>query len=103
MAKNWTALGAILSALGVISGAFATHFLKSRLEEHSLEVYRTGAQYHLLHAVALTLFGIWLERHPEASGMPGGFFLAGILTFSGSLYLIAITGVKVLGALTPIG
>lgn len=96
--------GAGLLALAVILGAFGAHALKSKIEPDLLQVYKTGVEYHFYHALGLLLVGI------IALNMPSGLInwsalllFAGIVLFSGSLYLLAITGIKWLGAITPLG
>ena len=91
------ALGAVNAALAVAAGAFAAHGLRERLTPRALEIFETGARYHLIHAVAMVLAGILLARGP------GLLFQAGVILFSGSLYALALTDVKFLGAITPIG
>jgi uncharacterized membrane protein YgdD (TMEM256/DUF423 family) len=91
------AFGAINAAIAVAAGAFAAHGLRDRLEARALEVFETGARYHLYHAVAMVLAGVLAARGP------GWTFQIGIALFSGSLYAIALTDVKALGAVTPFG
>ena len=91
------ALGAINAAVAVAAGAFAAHGLRERLEPRALEVFETGARYHMYHALAIIAAGLIAARGP------GWMFQAGIVVFSGSLYALALTGVKGLGAITPIG
>ena len=91
------ALGAVNAALAVAAGAFAAHGLRERLDTRALEVFETGARYHMYHALAMILAGLLAARGP------GWTFQAGIVVFSGSLYALALTNVKVLGAITPIG
>jgi uncharacterized membrane protein YgdD (TMEM256/DUF423 family) len=91
-----------LGFLGVALGAFGAHGLRDHLAPGMLEVYKTGVLYHLIHAVALlavALGGGQLAR-PRAVGT---LWVAGVVIFSGSLYALAITGIGVLGAITPIG
>ena len=100
------ASGAAFAMLAVIFGAFAAHALKSMLDTYSLAIFDTAARYQLAHAIALVLLGLvaltgqftrrWLDFAAIA-------FLCGMLLFCGSLYLLAITGVKWLGAITPLG
>jgi uncharacterized membrane protein YgdD (TMEM256/DUF423 family) len=103
--KSFIVIGAIAMALGVILGAFGAHGLKSRLSPDLLAVYQTGVEYHLYHALGLLLVGILTYQFPHVNGLKTGgwLLLAGILVFSGSLYVLAITGVRWLGAITPIG
>jgi uncharacterized membrane protein YgdD (TMEM256/DUF423 family) len=101
MARNpLVALGAVNAALAVAAGAFAAHGLRERLEPRALEVFETGARYHLYHALAMILAGVFVARGASTAGW---IFQAGIVVFSGSLYALALTDVKVLGAITPIG
>jgi len=91
------AIGAINAALAVGSGAFAAHALRSRLEPRALEVFETGARYHMYHALAMILAGLLAAR------TPGWIFQAGIVLFCGSLYALALSDVKAIGAITPFG
>ena len=97
--------GALLAALGVALGAFGAHALRGALSPEHLALYQTGALYHLVHAAAL--FGAALLARDAAAGKlaiwAGYAFFAGTVVFSGSLYLLAITGQKWLGAITPVG
>ena len=94
------ALGALNAALAVAAGAFGAHGLRARLEPRALEIFETGARYHMYHALAMILAGLVVAR---GAGTAGWIFQAGIVIFSGSLYALALTDVKVLGAITPIG
>ncbi|MEJ7597079.1 MAG: DUF423 domain-containing protein [Kofleriaceae bacterium] len=94
------ALGALNAALAVAAGAFAAHALKDRLSVRALEIFETGARYHIYHALAMILAGVLVVRGATTAGW---LFQAGIVLFTGSLYLLAATDVKVLGAITPIG
>ena len=91
--------------LAVAAGAFGAHGLKQRLTLEMLDVFEVGARYQMYHALAL-LAVAWLcptASNPRLATIAGWFFVAGILLFSGSLYLLALTGVRWLGAITPIG
>ena len=104
MAARWFATGAWMGALGVALGAFGAHGLKERVSADMVAVWETGARYHVLHALALLATGWACERWPGAYASGAGWlFLAGIALFSGSLYALALTGVRTLGAITPIG
>jgi uncharacterized membrane protein YgdD (TMEM256/DUF423 family) len=94
------ALGALNAALAVAAGAFAAHGLRERLDARALEIFETGARYHMYHALAMILAGVVTARGASTAGW---IFQAGIVVFSGSLYMLAITDVKVLGAITPLG
>lgn len=94
------ALGALNGALAVAAGAFGAHGLRARLEPRALEVFETAARYHMFHALAMILAGAIAVRGAATAGW---IFQAGIVVFSGSLYALALTGVKGLGAITPLG
>ncbi|MHB1847065.1 MAG: DUF423 domain-containing protein [Deltaproteobacteria bacterium] len=97
-------LGAILGFVGVAAGAFGAHALRARLTPELLTVFETGARYELYHALALLAVGLAAARDPSPLwGWAGGFFTAGIVLFSGSLYALALTGTRWLGAITPVG
>lgn len=103
-ASGWFAAGALACALGVAFGAFGAHGMKGRVPEDLLDAFEVGVRYHLLHGVGLLAVGWAAERWPGAwTAFAGCCFLAGILLFSGSLYLLAWTGARWLGAVTPIG
>lgn len=103
--KTFILMGAVAMALGVMLGAFGAHGLKNRLAPDLLAVYHTGVQYHLYHALGLLLVGVLIQQFPAIGGLRTGgwLLLAGILIFSGSLYVLAISGIRWLGAITPIG
>jgi uncharacterized membrane protein YgdD (TMEM256/DUF423 family) len=104
MDRTWFALGAVLAALAVASGAFATHGLESRLSSDDLDTFETAARYHMYHALAL--FAVAYASQRFGGGLvtaSGWLFVAGIVLFSGSLYLLALSGIKILGAVAPIG
>ncbi len=100
----FTAIGAASGFFAVLIGAFGAHGLKGILDDYSLRIFQTGVQYHFYHALALVLVGMLLQQNYISQLRYSGYaFLIGILIFSGSLYLLAITKVKILGAITPIG
>ena len=104
-AKLFVILGALAAALGVALGAFGAHALKARLSAEMLAVWQTGVQYHLWHALGLVATGL-LAQHLPASipvRLAGWLMLAGIVLFSGSLYVLALSGTRWLGAVTPFG
>ena len=104
--KNLALLGSVFMFIGVGLGAFGAHALKGRLALLGTEeVYRTGVQYHLVHALALLLLAALADRMRDKrrADICGGLFAVGILFFSGSLYVLAVSGVKILGAVTPLG
>lgn len=91
-------------ALAVALGAFGAHALKSQISVEMLKVYQTGVDYHFYHALGLLLLGVLAIKKPARLLNWSALFLAlGILLFSGSLYFLAITGIKMLGAITPFG
>ncbi len=91
-------------ALGVVIGAFGAHGLKSRVSPDLLQVYKTGVEYHFYHALGLLLIGVLSVSMPSGYLNWAALFLfAGILIFSGSLYVLTLTGIKWIGAITPIG
>ena len=104
MAAGWFATGSILCGLGVILGAFGAHGLRERLTPEMLVVFETGVRYHLIHGLGLLAIAWAASRWPDTYvNIAGYLFVAGILIFSGSLYVLAITGISWLGAITPIG
>jgi uncharacterized membrane protein YgdD (TMEM256/DUF423 family) len=98
------ALGALFGFGGVALGAFAAHALRSRLPADLAAVFETGVRYQMYHALALLLVAMagewWLGAQAEWAGW---LFVAGIVLFSGSLYVLALTGVRWIGAITPLG
>lgn len=103
-AKLFMALGAVYGLLGVALGAFGAHGLRARLGPDLLAVWKTGVEYQFYHAFALLAVGLLLR---QASGAllqwAGWSFALGVILFSGSLYLLALTGIRSLGAITPLG
>ncbi|HEY0195833.1 MAG TPA: DUF423 domain-containing protein [Kofleriaceae bacterium] len=95
-------LGALNAALAVAAGAFGAHGLQGRLDDKALSVFETAARYHMYHALAIILVGIVAGTVPKAQ-TAGWLFQVGIVLFSGSLYALATSGVKLLGAVTPFG
>jgi uncharacterized membrane protein YgdD (TMEM256/DUF423 family) len=104
MAKFFLLAGTVMAFLSVALGAFGAHALKERLDTYLLGVFQTGVTYQFFHAVGLILVGLLSLRLDTSTVRWSGFlFLGGISFFSGSLYLLALTGVKAFGAITPIG
>jgi uncharacterized membrane protein YgdD (TMEM256/DUF423 family) len=104
MDKTFLLLGAVAAFLAVALGAFGAHGLRARLSPEMMAVFQTGVQYHMYHALALILVsGIMGRMSGWLIQSAGWCFAAGIVFFSGSLYLLAVTGVTTLGAVTPIG
>jgi len=104
MARWWLVIGSVAGMIGVAGGAFGAHALKARLPEAQLANFDTGTRYLLAHAVALLVVGV-LARGTDSTGLTiaGGAFTIGMLVFTGSLWVLSITGMKWLGAITPIG
>ena len=102
--RIWLFVAAINGGLAVLCGAFAAHGLAQRLSPEALGVFETGARYHMYHALAMGLAASALRgtasRQAELAAV---LFLAGIVLFSGSLYLLALTGNRMLGFVTPLG
>ena len=105
MAKTFLLLGALASALAVALGAFGAHALKARLGADLLAIWRTAVEYHFYHALGLLAVGLLLLHFPTSAAIrwSGVLLAAGLLVFSGSLYVLALTGVRWLGAITPLG
>lgn len=104
MSRTWIVVGAALAFLGVAAGAFGAHALESRLPRDLVRVFETGARYHLVHALALTFVGLASARWTDPLWTAAGWlFVVGVVVFSGSLYALALTGVRWLGAITPLG
>ncbi|MEN8248388.1 MAG: DUF423 domain-containing protein [Bacteroidota bacterium] len=105
MAKLFLIFGSTLGGLAVAIGAFGAHALKSILEANNrLETFETGVKYQFYHALALILLGLLMQKidHKLLNFAGYGFFI-GVIIFSGSLYILSLTGVTKWGALTPIG
>ena len=90
-------------AIAVILGAFAAHALKDYLDHYSKDVYKTGNLYHFIHSIALIMIGLLQEQFNLDLTNSAYSFLLGMVIFSGSLYSLALTGIKGLGAITPVG
>ena len=104
MERTFILIAALAGFLGVALGAFGAHGLRARLSPEMLAVFETGVRYHLVHAVALlALAGLMNRLSGWLVTTAGWLFVAGIVLFSGSLYLLALTGVTILGAITPLG
>ncbi len=103
--KIFILLGSLNAFLGVALGAFGAHGLKTRVTPELLAVWQTGVQYHLVHALALILIGILCRLMPDAALVrpAGRLLLVGVVLFSGSLYLLVLSGIRGLGLITPFG
>lgn len=104
MARSFLAAGALFGLLSVALGAFAAHGLQSSLSADLLNVFHTGVQYQMYHALALLFTGLLVQRAPSRSATVAGWlFVIGIVLFSGSLYVLALTQVTAFGIVTPLG
>jgi uncharacterized membrane protein YgdD (TMEM256/DUF423 family) len=103
--KLFLMLGSILMALAVAIGAFGAHGLSGKVTEKMLANWQTGALYHIVHALAIIIIGLTIAKFGNSGLLTtaGWLIIVGILFFSGSLYVMVLTNVKVLGAITPIG
>jgi uncharacterized membrane protein YgdD (TMEM256/DUF423 family) len=103
---NWNLTGAILMALGVALGAFGAHGLRARLDAYSMGIWEKAVFYHFIHALGLLIVSYLPKTGTfsmAAASTVCALLLAGVVIFSGSLYLLALTGNRWLGAITPIG
>ena len=102
---TWIRVGAVLGGLGVIAGAFGAHGLEGKLDSKGLEVFETAAKYQMYHAPAIIAVGLLMlmGRGGWTLNLAGWSFTIGVLIFSGTLYALALTGIRWLGAITPIG
>jgi uncharacterized membrane protein YgdD (TMEM256/DUF423 family) len=104
MDKTFMFVGAVMGAVGVAIGAFGAHGLRGRLSPDMLAVFETGVRYHMYHALAImATAALFLRVDGRAVVVAGWCFTAGIILFSGSLYALALSGVTILGAVTPLG
>ncbi len=104
MTRLFAVLGAASGFVAVAAGAFGAHALKARLSTEMLSVFEVGARYQMYHALALIAAAWAAGRWPGTGALAAGWlFVAGTVLFSGSLYLLALTGVRWLGAITPLG
>lgn len=103
---NWTAVGCVALAVAVMFGAFGAHALQGRLDAYSIGIYERAVFYHFVHALGLLIVPV-LSRGGMISAAAASWvcllLLAGIVLFSGSLYALAISGIRLLGAITPVG
>ncbi len=104
MGRIWILLGSVSGFIAVAAGAMGAHALKSSLAPDLLQHFETAARYQIYHALALLAVGLWSSRAPSAAARLAGFaFSIGTLLFSGSLYALALSGERWLGAVTPWG
>jgi uncharacterized membrane protein YgdD (TMEM256/DUF423 family) len=104
LARHCILWGALFGLSGVMIGAFGAHGLKALLTPDQLAIYHTGVDYQFVHALALLLLGALAQHQtPKAWQLAATLFIAGVFIFSGSLYLLVLTDISWLGAITPIG
>ncbi len=105
MHKRFLFSAALAAFLAVALGAFAAHGLRGKLDAHMMEVFQTGVRYHFFHALGLALIALLAKQYPHSKTLQraGWLMLAGIMVFSGSLYLLAVSGATWLGMVTPFG
>ena len=105
MAKLFITLASLSGMLAVAFGAFGAHALKGKLDDYALGVFDTAVQYHFYHSLALLAVGVLALSQPQTAMLKssGWLFFIGIVVFSGSLYALSFSGVRWLGAITPLG
>ncbi|WP_187274251.1 DUF423 domain-containing protein [Paenibacillus sp. N3.4] len=103
--KLFILLGSLNAFLSVALGAFGAHYLKQKLTADKLEVFHTGVQYHMIHAIGLIVIALLAEKLGNSSlvNASGWAIFIGIILFSGSLYALSLTGLKFFGPITPLG
>ena len=104
MERIFFSLGCLLAFLGVAAGAFGAHGLRDKLTPEMAQIFETAVRYQMYHALALLATAWFMSRYPGTLVQAAGWlFLAGIAVFSGTLYALALTGLRGLGAITPVG
>lgn len=102
--RTFIILGSLFAFAGIALGAFAAHLLKDRLTPEMFQIYEVGIRYHIYHVPAIFLVAILATLYPNLNTAPAGWlFVVGIILFSGSLYALSLTEVRILGAITPLG
>jgi len=102
--QNVILAGGIAAFLAVLLGAFGAHGLKASLNDYEMDVFKTAVQYHMMHALGLLVIGVLMHHYTSSYWHYAAWaMLAGIILFSGSLYVLAVSGIKWLGMITPIG
>ncbi|MFK4304541.1 uncharacterized membrane protein YgdD (TMEM256/DUF423 family) [Paenibacillus sp. RC254] len=105
MQRRWIIVGSIMMLLAVAIGAFGAHIVKTRIDADALAVYETGVKYHMIHAVGLLIIALAAGQWGASTRLKWAarLLFTGIILFSGSLYVLSLTGIRVLGAITPLG
>jgi len=102
--KTWIIIGCLLSGIAILFGAFGAHALKSKVTPEDLLIFETGVRYQIYHSIGLILIGILgFNLSLDILELPANLFISGIIIFSGSLYLLVLTNIRWLGAITPLG
>lgn len=103
--REFIAIGSISLALSVALGAFGAHILEDQVTQEMMDIFSLGNDYQMIHSLGLLLIGLLMKYLPSQTLLKwsGWLLIVGILIFSGSLYILAITGVHILGAITPFG
>jgi uncharacterized membrane protein YgdD (TMEM256/DUF423 family) len=100
---RWIAIAGVLGALAVAAGAFGAHGLRERLDPRQLTAWTTAAHYQLLHSIAILALGLFEMSTERSVRLPASLLTLGVLLFSGSIYLLTLTGLRFLGPVTPLG
>ncbi|AHM65251.1 membrane protein [Paenibacillus polymyxa] len=105
MQRRWIMVGSIMMMLAVAIGAFGAHIVKAGIDADALAVYETGVKYHMIHAVGLLIIALAAGQWGPSTRLrwAARLLFTGIILFSGSLYVLSLTGIRVLGAITPLG
>ena len=104
ISKNLILVGTVFAFISVSLGAFGAHALKNILDEYSMQIWEKAVFYQVIHALAIIITGILQNIYKEANfRMTGYAFITGIILFSGSLYILALSQIKIFGAVTPLG
>ncbi len=102
--RYWIGLGAVFGLFSVVAGALGVHALRDVLDPGALNTFQTAARFQMYHALALVLTGLLVDRWPARMLVAAGWlFTAGVVLFCGSLYILALTGIGVFGAVAPVG
>ena len=99
----WTVVAAVSGTLAVVCGAFGAHGLRGRVSPEHLASWNTAAEYPLLHSAVLIALALFAAQSGRSVNLPAGLLMAGVVLFSGSIYLLVLTGQRWLGPVTPIG
>jgi uncharacterized membrane protein YgdD (TMEM256/DUF423 family) len=103
--KFFLVIGCVFAFLSIAIGAFGAHGLEGKISERSLQIYKTGVQYQMFQTAGIFLVALLLDKYGSISTLTwaGWLMVIGVLLFSGSLYVLSVTDIKIIGAITPIG